>query len=370
MLCDYYDMDEISELIADLSVYNQDALMLLVKSDLDGFADLTHQFIKLQLNQCPAYKQALIARHFLDKRYIIQFFQDYDVTSYIKEIERTRSVEYAGKEFGIIQEAITRDMEKREGFVMGHLKGEVSLATKDFDDYVKMLDKLHTFRYDNSIGTVENAKKFRSLVKELISQKRKCMPVYILPRKEMQQETLAKLRLIDNFDEAMDLTMELVNQIKDLDKDHDKDYWIDNTEERETFYSSGNKEKVNFISKALEEMGIDRKQYPNYIEFENQEKLSQPSKKLVLGLALYLEMPSPKANTPFEIKANIERFMNMHSYSLSSPFATLTDADELLDDDILYLIEAGLDIKVISYFMKNFAKTGQRLRAKKGSTNE
>ena len=227
-----------------------------------------------------------------------------------------------------------------------------------------MLDKLHTFRYDNSIGTVENAKKFRSLVKELISQKRKCMPVYILPRKEMQQETLAKLRQIDNFEDAMDITMELVNQIKDLNKDHDEDYWIDNTEEKRA-----DKEKVDFISKALEEMGLDRRQYQNYIEFENQDKLSQPSKKLVLGLALYLEMPSPKANTPAEIKTNIEKFMNMHSYSLSSPFATLTNADGLLDDDILYLIEAGLDIKVISYFMKSFAKSGQRLRKEKGGTN-
>lgn len=363
MLCDYYENDEVGQLIRDLDEYNREALKLLENDDLDTFNHLIHEFRKLQLNQCPAYQRAVIARHFLDKRYIINFFQDFDVTPYIDEIVRTRSDEYKDSEFYYIQDEINGDLEDRLNCIQACLNGEKTVYTEPYNDYMKLLDKLHSFQYDNSLGALDNAKKFRSLVKELASQKRKCMPVFVLPREDMQQATLAQLKKIDNFEEAMDLTMELANQIKDVKKGnayYDSDYWIDNTNEGDCLYSSGNRVKIDFFSNAMINMGIPKKQYDSYFKTEDKERLYRPSKKLVLGLALYLEIPLPKKTKNFELKTNIERFMNMHSYSLASPFETLGDGDELLDDDILLLIDAGLDIKVISYFMKNFAAKGIR----------
>ncbi len=369
MLCDYYENDEVGQLIKDLEEYNREALKLLENSDLDAFSHLLYEFMKLQLNQCPAYQKAIIARHFLDKRYIIQFFQDFDLTPYFDEIVRTRSHEYKDSEFYFIQDEINGDLEERLNCIQACLNGEKSVYTEQYIDYMKLLEQLHSFQYDNSLGALDNAKEFRSLVYKLVSQKRKCMPAYILPYEDMSRDTLARLRKLDDFEEALDIVMELANQIKMPHTARDNGYWMDNTTEGDYINSKGSKvhrtkSKIDFASNAIGNMGINENQYKSYFELEGKDRLYHPNKKFVLGLALYLEIPSPEKKTKGDIISNIEKFMNMHGYSLESPFETLSDEECLLDYDILYLIDAGLDIKVISYFMKNFARSEIQLRKK------
>lgn len=369
MLSDYYEIDEVGRLIGDLDEYNREALKLLENGDLDAFSNHIHEFMKLQLNQYPAYERAVITRHFLDKKYIIQFHQDFDLTTYFDEIVRTRSDKYKDSEFYYIQDEINGDLEVRLNSIQACLNGEKTLYTEPYNNYMNLLDQLHSFQYDNSIGAIDNAKKFRSLVGKLISQKKKCIPTYILPNDDMSRDVLSKLKLLGtiNYEKALDIVFELANQIKTPKAGSDSTYWIDNIMGKEYLNTEGiikyrSKDTIEFARNAIKNMGIDENQYKSYFKLEGKNKLYRPNKKFVLGLALYLEIPSPNNKTSGDIISNIERFMNMHSYSLSSPFETLSDDECLLDYDILYLIDAGLDIKVISYFMKNFARSRYQLR--------
>lgn len=149
-----------------------------------------------------------------------------------------------------------------------------------------------------------------------------------LPLNGMKIIDNEKLRNMDTSQKIKYLTTAFDN-IYDLAKNKNRFNHTD-------FFSFNGYKKI-LVSNYLQGKGIDRKNWKHYT------KGSLPAKfDFYLQLAFYLTIPSSD---------EIEKFMNLHGYSIKSPmllFCDILGGNHILYRDLCRWIDAGIDYNLIN----------------------
>lgn len=232
---------------------------------------------------------------------------------------------------------------------------------KGYRDYLDLVQRVNEYAgevYSPKLYE-ENIKGFRSLVDQLVKSKKKCVTIAnftkkFIPREEwdlLTQETLT-------YEEATRMARKIIDNCESICEKSPAFSWEDHVERivsRETRQVKEIKEK--FLSNFLEQCGINRERYKTY----KSGTVSVPTKKFVIALGLFCE---PFCNlfkledSNCTIMENLETFMNQHAMSLKSLCATITEFDNMTDNDLVYLLEDGLSPDMLAFMLKNYAQKG------------
>lgn len=236
---------------------------------------------------------------------------------------------------------------------------------KNYSDYIALAKEVNKY-----IGVInskeaykENVIEFRNLVKELVNARKKCAPIASFTKRcvpedkqyLLNQETLT-------YDGALELAEIVIDNCVALTYGDDT-AWL-NEIYRELFESSTplrTEIQEKFVTNHLEQCGLDRHMYKTYMGGS----VYVPNKKFLIALGIFCEPYTDlydKTKHKLGIANNLEAFMNQNSQSIKSNFATVTEFDNLLDSQLLYLIEDGLSLDMLAYMLKNFAKAGKDIK--------
>ena len=200
--------------------------------------------------------------------------------------------------------------------------------------YLQMLDMIYDFPIDESKGHLQNLNKFKAYLQKLEMMYLSTISCMYLPQLVLTSVEKKTLKKSEDTAEVNALILKIFENWGVANKSAGK--YARNA------VAAGNDEGIGSykVNRHLEKMGIYRKQYYRFLA-----EGAVPSKRLVLGLALYF--------APNE-EESIERFMNAFGYSLKSNVMSLAEKDEhktkrtqMQDRYVRKLLHSGLDTELI-----------------------
>ena len=234
-----------------------------------------------------------------------------------------------------------------------------------YEQYFKRVKELNSFCGKLNATREEKVTEFRALVEKTIEARKKCQIIInfnsgMIPVELRKTYTKKSL----SFEDAYETCQDIISNVKkafygtdDTSMDGDGKELLDDKSNRALEPNQGVKRILKFyITRYLEDdCGVSRRLYTKY----NDDPKYLPIKKLVLALAAYCE---PYANLEGKddechICENVESFMNQHSMTLNSFFETITEFDEMTDEDAKALLEDGLPLDSFAFMLKTFAGT-------------
>ena len=237
-----------------------------------------------------------------------------------------------------------------------------------FIDYIDLARKVNG--YIGEIGSTQafsdNVTAFRKLVKEFVNARKKCglcatfTSTYV---SETRKPWLNKE--VITYDEALEIAEEIIDNYICLrygEEEIDEESLVDELCLEETPLKDEIQEK--FITNFIEQCGLNREMYKTYMSGS----VYVPNKKLLIALGLFCEPwcdIENRGNRDLVMTANLEKFLNQNSFSIKSLFGTVSEYDNMLDNELLYLIEDGLNLDMLAYMLKHFAKTGKDIKKSK-----
>lgn len=309
-----------------------------------------------------AYNYALEKANLIRARYYVQGI---DITSAMREKIYT---DYGtdNESWSTFQDYIKEYEDDRFNLYMSCVFGEPESGSEDFQEYFDALEQVHEYIGTDTENTFEdNNREFRELVEKVIKARTQCMTIVNFTSKFVppQERFLLENKTI-TYNEALEIAEYVIDNIdKVASKKNCKprnivDDFITDDEiiMRVITDKSGLRRQImeRSLKRFLEHAGVLPESYKNY----KKNPKYTPSKKQVLALALYCEPCfDTTGKKPLVQLDYIEQFMNQHSYTLKSKFATLTPYDMLRDNDITILIEDGVTVEVLCYILRNFAGT-------------
>lgn len=216
---------------------------------------------------------------------------------------------------------------------------------------------------------IENVQAFRKLVKELVNARKKCglcasfTSTYVsdINKPWLNQEVLT-------YEKALEIAEDIIDNYAQLrygkagvkiEDCVDEESLVDELCLEETPLHEEIQEK--FITKFIEQCGLNREMYKTYMSGS----VYVPNKKFLIALGLFCEPWCDMESKDCEELAmigNLEQFLNQNSFSIMSLFGTVSDYDNMLDEQLRYLIEDGLSLDMLAYMLKHFAKTGKDIK--------
>ena len=232
---------------------------------------------------------------------------------------------------------------------------------KGYRDYLDLVQAVNEYAgevYSPKLYE-ENIKGFRSLVDKLVKSKKKCVSIANFTKKFIPKEKWVLLNKDTlTYEEATSIARDIIDNCEEI-CDRSRGFsWEDHVEKIVAYDSKQVKEiREKFLSNFLEQCGISRERYKTY----KNGTVYVPTKKFVIALGLFCE---PFCNlykledSNCEIMSNLETFMNQHAMSLKSLYATITEFDNMTDNDLVYLLEDGLSPDMLAFMLKNYAQKG------------
>ena len=308
------------------------------------------------------YKYALEKANLIRARFYVQGI---DITSAMREKIHT---DYAPDNDSWMIFQINLEAYENERFeqYMSCVFGKPQSGSEDFQEYFDALKQVHEYIGQDTENTFEdNNREFRELVEKVIKARTQCMTIVNFTSKFIppQERFLLENKTI-TYNEALEIAEYVIDNIdKAASKKNCKPRNIaEESIDNDIFIPNLFKDKSGLrrqimersIKRFLEHAGVLPESYKNY----KKNPKYTPSKKQVLALALYCEPCFDTTNKKPLVQLDyVEKFMNQHSYTLKSTFATLTPYDVLRDDDVAILIEDGVTVEVLCYILRNFAGT-------------
>ena len=234
-----------------------------------------------------------------------------------------------------------------------------------FIEYVDLARQVNG--YIGEIGSTkafsDNVTAFRKLVKEFVNARKKCglcatfTSTYV---SDVRKPWLNKE--VITYDEALEIAEEIIDNYVWLrygDEEIDEESLVDELCLEETPLKDEIQEK--FVTNFIEQCGLNREMYKTYMNGS----VYVPNKKFLIALGLFCEPwcdVEDRTNRDLAMTTNLEKFLNQNSFSIKSLFGTVTEYDNMLDNELLYLIEDGLSMDMLAYMLKHFAKTGKDIK--------
>lgn len=243
-----------------------------------------------------------------------------------------------------------------------------------YDNYVKCVKEMNSFLgVPNAMEPqVENTRAFRVLVKNVIHARKKCQVVVsftslVIPPEKRIAYNKNKL----SFEDALEICQDIIDNVSKIAYTKKGQTLVDACVETEEIRgilvyggvdnkecSKGLKKQImeNFVTNYIEDCGVLPELYKKYFKSVGY----FPNKKLAIALGLYLEPYADLSkNKSLEscIEENLEAFLSQNCLSINSNFATVTEYDVLLDNDLKMMLEDGLPLDMIAYMLKTYART-------------
>lgn len=308
-----------------------------------------------------AFGYALEKANLIRARYYVQGI---DITSAIREKLCDKTC--GDDSWSEFKDYIKKYEDERFELYMSCVFGEPKTGSEDFQEYFDALHKVHDYFGEDTDNAFEDSnREFRKLIENLIAARVKCMTIVNFTKGFVppQERFLLEHKTI-TYEETLEIAQYVIDNIdhvackKNCKKRNIVDDYITDDEviSRVVTDKSGLRRQImeRSINRFLEHAGVLPKSYNDY----KKKPTFTPSKKQVLALALYCEPCYDLAGKkPFAQFDNIEKFMNQHSYSMKSTFATVTPYDMLRDNDVAILIEDGITVEVLCYILQKFAGT-------------
>lgn len=340
-----------------------------------GFADVkTYLKQRMENNNekyIDGYAYALDWVNIISPRYYIQ---GVDITLAMREKLYLSDEAKSNESWELVKEALREyEIECFKEYV-SCIIGVPSKPNSAYDEYVKCVRNMNEFLgvLDAEEPQIENVRAFRTLVKQTVLARKKCQVIVSFTTKVIPVEKrTAYNKTTLTFEEALDICDDIIGNIEKIayakkgqslvDVGVDNEDVIDmlavggvNDEEA----PKGVKAQIleNFPTNFVEQCGVGRRSYNDYIGKDGYE----PYKKLCIAVGLFVEPYADLSSSHSSnscIMENLECFMNQNSFSINSKFATITEYDVLMDENLRYMLEDGLSLDVIAFMLKTFAGT-------------
>lgn len=240
-----------------------------------------------------------------------------------------------------------------------------------YDQYIKCVKELNSFYGMRNASRKENVAAFRELVEKTIEAKKKCQIVInftssMIPMEVRKTYTEQSL----TYEDAYETCQEIISNVRMIFHGTTdaslsemfvgaKDLLEDKSNRSPQPNNGVNRIMKYSVLKYLEACGVTTKLYTKYTNVMKFPKYL-PNKKLVLALAAYCQpycKISGKADKECHIGEHVECFMNQHGLTLNSFFETVSEYDEMTDEDAKMLLEDGLPVDSFAFMLKTFART-------------
>lgn len=232
---------------------------------------------------------------------------------------------------------------------------------KGYRDYLDLVQEVNEYTgevYSPKLYE-QNIKGFRSLVDQLVKSKKKCVTIANFTKKFIPREKWTFLnKETFTYEEATSIARHIVDNCEDICDKSRGFTWEEHANRIIAWDTKQVKEiREKFLSNFMEQCGISSERYKTY----KKGTVYTPTKKFVIVLGLFCE---PFCNlfkledSNCTIMENLETFMNQHAMSLKSLCATITEFDNMTDNDLVYLLEDGLSPDMLAFMLKNYAKKG------------
>jgi len=340
-----------------------------------GFADVkTYLKQRMENNNekyIDGYAYALDWVNIISPKYYIQ---GVDITLAMREKLYLSDEAKSNESWELVKEALREYETECFKEYVSCIIGVPSKTNSAYDEYVKCVRNMNEFLgvLDAEEPQIENVRAFRSLVKQTILARKKCQVIVSFTTKVIPVEKrTAYNKTTLTFEEALDICDDIIGNIEKIayakkgqslvDVGVDNEDVIDmlavggvNDEEA----PKGVKAQIleNFPTNFVEQCGVGRRSYNDYIGKDGYE----PYKKLCIAVGLFVEPYADLSSSHSSnscIMENLECFMNQNSFSINSKFATITEYDVLMDENLRYMLEDGLSLDVIAFMLKTFAGT-------------
>lgn len=314
------------ELVNFINSYNRDIHTAMLEGD--DYRGLIDDLIRVDLyKRYPKFCDAMKAIHTTKRRYYVG---TRDITDEVNHVLDNMTA-YTDSDLQHTIEDADLLIEGNQEAVIYYLDGEDLGEDIEAVKYLKSLEKVLDFSYDETNSKSRNIWEFTTWIERLETRYRDTIECTYLPLLALTAEEKKTIKKSEDTTEVEALILKIFQKWNLVNKGASK-YARNAT-------ATGGDEGVGSytINRHLESMGVYRKQYYNFIS----KKELVASKKLVLAMGLYF--------VPNEIDS-MEKFMNAFGYSLKSNIATTIESDTgeyMLDSEIRKLLRSGLDTELI-----------------------
>lgn len=361
----------VNQLYPDIQYDNANTLHILRNGTKEEIEQHFTEMKENEVYRSPYFSYAMEKLNLIGTRFYID---EVDITSAMREVIYKNGYKNDDELWKVYLKAIEKQENDCFEDYLRCLIGETPKEYTGFTTYIQLAKEVNNYSgVLNSENPYEdNPREFRKLVKRLINARKKCMQVVTFTVSNISEKNEHLVNEDLSYEDALMIAEDIIDHIETfgypkgslkVDK-HD-----DIIEAMDALYSSDNTEKLKssvmekFITNFIGQTGQDRRLYSKYTD----SPLYHPYKKLALTIGLFSE---PYINLEDQddiepaIADNLERFMNQHSYSIKSYFATVTEFDVMTDEDFLNLVRYGLSLDLLAYMLKHYAKTERNLPKK------
>lgn len=324
----------------------------------------------------PGFSVAMDALNIISPRF---YAHGVDITDAMREALYIKEETDGNEDWEMFLEALSiyeQDCVKMYASAVRGVEQKDSVAYTNYRNYLEVARKVNEYVGENVEGDFyeTNTRKFRDLVEELMTARSKCVALINFEPRVIPDEMKGFLKKGITYEQ----TQEIVEAVREnIGKStlskwsfSDDDYKVEDILDSvfDTALPFERKRgstrqilKRSFVINYLEDCGVGRKiltQYRNNVHY-------QPYKKAALALGMFSEPYSnyedDDAENEIAIKEHIETFMNQNGQSICSKFSTISEYDDLMDNDIVVNLEDGVPEDCIAFMMKYFGKTKRKV---------